>query len=54
MLSTAIGSLPIGMYALGELAEAVGPSTAIIGFNMVGLALLLGWTTWHPEVRRIR
>ena len=54
LLSTAIGSLPIGMYALGELAEAIGASGAVIVFNLTGLTVLLLWTTWHPEVRRLR
>ena len=38
LLSTAIGSLPIGMYALGELAEAIGASAAVIVFNALGWA----------------
>ena len=54
LLSTAIGSLPIGMYALGELAEAVGAPTAVIAFNVTGLVVLLAWTFWHPEARRQR
>jgi predicted MFS family arabinose efflux permease len=54
LLSTAIGSLPIGMYALGELAEAIGASAAVIVFNLTGLVLLLAWTTWRPEARRQR
>ncbi len=54
LLSTAIGSLPIGMYALGELAEAVGAPAAVIAFNVTGLVVLLAWTFWHPEARRQR
>ncbi len=54
LLSTAIGSLPVGMYALGELAEAIGAPAAVIVFNVTGFAVLLTWTTWHPEVRRQR
>ena len=53
LLSTAIGSLPIGMYALGELAEAIGASAAVIAFNVTGFVVLIAWTTWHPEVRRL-
>ncbi len=54
LLSTAIGSLPVGMYALGELAEAIGAHAAVIVFNATGLAVLLLWTWRHPEARRLR
>ena len=53
ILSTAIGSLPIGMYALGELAEIVGASAAVVGFNVVGFAFLVVWVLRHPEVWRL-
>lgn len=54
LLSTAIGSLPIGMYALGELAEALGAPSALVVFNLGGLAALSLWTLWRPEARRQR
>jgi len=50
LLSMAIGTLPIGMYLLGELAERVGASTAVVVFNMVGLALAVAWIVRRPEV----
>lgn len=53
ILSTAIGSLPIGMYLLGEVAEAVGASAAVIGFNVVGFFALVAWILWHPKVWKL-
>jgi MFS family permease len=52
LLSMAIGALPVGMYALGELAQAVGAPTAIVVFNAVGLVGLLVWGKVRPEVLR--
>ncbi|MCC6436127.1 MAG: MFS transporter [Acidimicrobiales bacterium] len=54
LLSMAIGALPIGMYALGELAQAVGPRTALVIFNLVGLGGLAVWVKVRPEVLRTR
>ncbi len=50
LLSMAIGALPLGMYALGELAQAVGASTALVVFNLVGLVGLIVWVWVRPEV----
>ncbi len=52
LLSTAIGALPLGMYGLGELAEAVGAPAAIAAFNLTGFVALLVWNLWRPEARR--
>ena len=52
LLSMAIGSLPIGMYLLGELAERLGAPTALVIFNGLGLALLALWVWVRPEVLR--
>ncbi len=53
ILSTAIGSLPIGMYALGEVAEMVGAPAAVVGFNAIGFFVLVVWILRHPEVLRL-
>ncbi len=50
LLSMAIGALPIGMYALGELAQAVGAPTALVVFNLCGLLGLIVWVRRRPEV----
>lgn len=50
LLSMAIGSLPLGMYALGELAEAVGAPNALVIFNLTGLLGLIVWVRVRPEV----
>jgi predicted MFS family arabinose efflux permease len=54
LLSMAIGALPVGMYALGELAQAVGAPTALVVFNLAGLAGLLVWARLRPEVLSVR
>jgi hypothetical protein len=46
----AIGALPIGMFLLGELAEAIGPGAAITVFSITGTLLLAIWQSRHPEV----
>jgi predicted MFS family arabinose efflux permease len=53
LLSTAIGMLPLGMIASGELAEAFGARTAVLSFTLVGAALLLVWLWLRPEVLHI-
>lgn len=50
LLSMAIGALPLGMYALGELAEAIGAPAALVAFNLAGLIGLLVWVRVRPEV----
>ena len=54
LLSMAIGALPIGMYALGELAQAVGAPAALVIFNVAGLLGLLAWLRIRPEVLQVR
>lgn len=41
LLSMAIGALPLGMYTLGEVAERVGTSQAIVLSASTGLAVML-------------
>ena len=53
LLSTAIGMLPLGMIAVGELAEAFGASTAVLSFTLTGAGLLLLWLWVRPEVLHI-
>lgn len=53
LLSMAIGMLPLGMTALGELAEVVGPRPALMASNIIGL-VGLGLFLWRrPEVLRV-
>lgn len=54
LLSMAIGALPVGMYALGELAQAVGAPTALVIFNAAGFVGLLAWIRIRPEVLSVR
>ena len=54
LLSMAIGALPLGMYVLGELAQAVGAPTALVIFNLAGLIGLLIWARLRPEVLSVR
>jgi predicted MFS family arabinose efflux permease len=53
LLSTAIGVLPIGMIALGEVAEALGARPAIIVSVGTGALCLAGWLLHRPEVLRM-
>ncbi len=54
LLSMAIGSLPIGMYILGLLAEIVGAEQSIIIFNVTGILALAVFLAWRPQVFRAR
>jgi MFS family permease len=54
LLSMAIGALPVGMYGLGELAQGFGAPTALVAFNLAGLAGLLLWVWRRPEVLSAR
>ncbi|MFB0902632.1 MAG: MFS transporter, partial [Acidimicrobiales bacterium] len=50
LLSMAIGGLPLGMYVLGEVAEATSPTTGLL-INAIGGAVVLGaWVMFRPEV----
>ncbi len=53
LLSTFIGMLPLGMLALGELAEALGAPTAVLSFTLTGVGLLLLWLWLRPEVLHV-
>jgi len=50
LLTMSIGSLPVGMYALGEMAEWVGVTAALVTFNLVGAGSLIIWLTRRPQV----
>lgn len=50
MLSMAIGGLPLGMYVLGEVAEATSASTALLINAILGALVLAGWVALRPEV----
>jgi predicted MFS family arabinose efflux permease len=54
LLSMAIGALPFGMVLLGVLAEAVGPSTALVIDLVAGTVALALWLLYRPEVLRVR
>ena len=50
LLSMAIGALPVGMYALGELAEWIGVGEAIAASSCCGGIAMALWLWRHPEV----
>ena len=50
LLSMAIGSLPAGMYVLGEIAERTGASAALVINSVIGLVVLALWILRRPEV----
>jgi MFS family permease len=52
LLSTAIGVLPIGMIALGELAESIGARPAIVASVSTGALVLAAWLLRRPEALR--
>lgn len=54
LLSMAIGVLPLGMTALGELAEALGVTTALIISNVGGLVCVLAFLRRRPHALHIR
>ncbi|MGF1596988.1 MAG: MFS transporter [Acidimicrobiales bacterium] len=54
LLSMAIGMLPLGMAALGEMAEVFGPRPALIVSNVVGLIGLALFLWRRPEALRVR
>ncbi len=53
LLSMAIGCLPLGMYGLGELAQAFGAPTALVVANGVGVVALIAFLFWRPQVLSI-
>ena len=50
LLSTAIGVLPAGMIALGELAEAWGARDAVLASVLIGALLCALWVTRWRQV----
>lgn len=50
LLSMAIGGLPLGMYLLGELAEATSATTGLLLNAIAGVVVLAGWVVVRPEV----
>jgi MFS family permease len=53
LLSMSIGVLPFSMLLLGGVAQAVGPSTAVIGSVLTGLIVIVAWAYWRPEAQRV-
>jgi predicted MFS family arabinose efflux permease len=53
LLSMAIGALPIGMFVLGEAAEAFGASAAIVASVVCGTTLLVAWLATHRVLLRV-
>ena len=54
LLAMAIGMLPLGMTTLGEVAEAIGPRSALLTSNLLGLAGLALFLWRRPECLRAR
>jgi predicted MFS family arabinose efflux permease len=54
LLSSAIGVLPLGMLVLGELAEVLGTSPAIVISVITGAALMTLFLRKRPEVLDMR
>nr|HLZ71268.1 MFS transporter [Dehalococcoidia bacterium] len=53
VLSMAIGTLPLAMFALGAIAEASGPVAAVTGSGLLGLAALAACWAAGGEMRAI-
>ncbi len=53
LLSTAIGVLPVGMIALGELAESIGARPAIVASVTIGAIVLCAWLLRRPEALHV-
>jgi MFS family permease len=53
LLSMAIGVLPFSMLALGAMAQAAGPSAAVMINATIGLALIGAWALLRPQAQRI-
>ena len=54
LLAVAIGMLPLGMASLGEAAEAIGPGTALLISNLVGVVGMWLFLWRRPDVLRVR
>ena len=53
-MSTAIGTLPLGMLVLGEVPQRAGAPAAIVSSMLTGLACLVVWQIVMPEASRLR
>ncbi|HZQ36278.1 MAG TPA: hypothetical protein VFD32_10115, partial [Dehalococcoidia bacterium] len=53
VLSMAIGSLPLALFALGAIAEATGAVVAVAGSGLLGLAALALCWSLGREMRAI-
>ena len=53
LLSMAIGALPVGTFLLGEIAERLGASSAVVLMALSGLICLIAWVSTHREVLRM-
>lgn len=47
-----IGCYPLGIYALGQLSDALGPGRALALVSLVGIALAIAVFAAFPELRR--
>ena len=50
LLSMAIGALPVGTFLLGEIAERLGASSAVVIMALSGLTFLAVWVSTHRQV----
>jgi hypothetical protein len=50
VLSTAIGSLPLGMVVIGLGAQALGPRPALLASAVTGFVALVGLMARSPEL----
>lgn len=53
VLSMAIGSLPLALFALGAIAETTGAAPAVAGSGLIGLAALILCWSFGDEMRAI-
>ncbi len=54
LLSMSIGALPLGTFALGEVAQQVGTSMALVSMPSIGLIALVLWLIPNREVLACR
>ncbi len=50
LLSMAIGALPVGTFLLGEIAERLGASSAVVIIALSWLTFLAVWVSTHRQV----
>lgn len=46
-----IGAMPVGLFALGQLAERIGPQTALASLTCAGILVLLFLIWWFEPLR---